>query len=552
MESQAFVLCDNVVKIYKVANLEVVALQGLDLEVARGEMMALIGSSGSGKSTLLNMIGGLTAPSAGMVRVGGLDLPKMDRRRREQYKRKTVGFLWQQPGRNLLPYLSALENVEMPMLLNGQEGRKRRRRAIELLEMVDLADRAHFRPDRLSGGQQQRVALAVALANNPPLLLADEPTGQIDSKSSVQIFGALRRINETYGTTIIVVTHDPLVVKRVDRVVAISDGRTSAEIRRRNANGETVPEEEWVILDPAGRLQLPKLFVQTLSLRERVKVRLEPDHVSVWPRDGERGGEMAAPHVPSPLEKFVGTDRRFPARQTAAAVVTEGLCRTYESGVEKVRALRDVNLSLPVGSLSVVVGPSGSGKTTLLNLIAGLDEPTAGTVSLGGRSLASLSPREKIELRRQEIGFVHQTIGLLPFLSVEENVGVPLRLLRLANKERRARVAEALRLVGLLDRAGHRTYELSGGEQQRVAIARALVSWPSLILADEPTGQLDSRTGADIITLFREIVGQTGITVAIASHDPHVRQAADRVYELRDGELVGSHLPAGQNREGML
>jgi ABC-type lipoprotein export system ATPase subunit len=393
------------------------------------------------------------------------------------------------------------------------------------------------------------VALAVALANNPPLLLADEPTGQIDSKSSSQVFDALRRINEAYGTTIIVVTHDPLAVRRVDRVVAISDGRTSTEVRRRNADGGTAHEEEWVILDQAGRLQLPKLFLQTLSLGDRVKVRLEPDHVSVWPKDSERGTETAAPRTQSRLGTFMGANRWFPARQTtAAAVVTEGVSRTYESGAEKVWAVQDVSLSISAGSLSVVIGPSGSGKTTLLNLIAGLDEPTAGTVSISGHSLASMSPREKIELRRQKIGFVHQTIGLLPFLSVEENVGVPLRLLRLSNKERRACTSEALRLVGLSDRAKHRTYELSGGEQQRAAIARALVSQPSLILADEPTGQLDSQTGADIITLFREIAGQTGITVVIASHDPNVRQAADWVYELQDGQLAGSYQLTGQNR----
>jgi putative ABC transport system ATP-binding protein len=154
-------------------------------------------------------------------------------------------------------------------------------------------------------------------------------------------------------------------------------------------------------------------------------------------------------------------------------------------------------------------------------------------------------------LRRQEISFVHQTIGLLPFLSVEENVGIPLRLLRVLNDERRVRVSEVLRLVGLADRAKHRAYELSGGEQQRVAIARALVRRPSLILADEPTGQLDSRTGADIIALFREIVEETGVTVLIASHDPNVRQAADWVYELRDGRLAGSHQLAGQNQGEM-
>lgn len=539
MASQDFVLCDNLVKIYKVANLEVVALQGLDLEMARGEVMALIGPSGSGKSTLLNIIGALDTPSAGTVRVGGLDLPQMDRRQREQYMRKTVGFLWQQPGRNLLPYLSALENVEMPMLLNGQNRRERRRRALELLEMVDLVARIHFRPDRLSGGEQQRVGLAVALANNPPLLLADEPTGQIDSKSSNQVFAALRRINVALGTTIIVVSHDPLVVKRVDRVMAISDGRISTEIRRRNADGGTVHREEWVVVDQSGKLQLPELFVQTLSLRDRVKVRLEADHVSVWPKDGERDTRTESPGIQDRLEGGVGVDRWFPVGQTAAAtVVTEGLRRSYETGAETISVLRDVSLNLPAGSLSVVVGPSGSGKTTLLNLIAGLDEPTGGTVSIAGASLASMSAHHRTELRRQELGFVHQTIGLLPFLSVEENVGIPLRLLRVSNRERRSRTSEALRLVGLSARAKHRTYELSGGEQQRAAIARALVSRPSLILADEPTGQLDSQTGADIITLLREIVDRTGITIVIASHDVNVRQAADRVYELRDGQLV--------------
>jgi peptide/nickel transport system ATP-binding protein len=542
MEDQSFVLCDNLVKIYKVADLEVVALQGLDLEVPQGEVMALIGPSGSGKSTLLNIIGGLDDPSAGSVRVGGLDLPKMDRRQRERYKRQTVGFLWQQPGRNLLPYLSALENVEVPMLLGGQNARKRRRRATELLETVGLADRARFGPHRLSGGEQQRVALAVALANNPPLLLADEPTGQIDAQSANQVFDALRRINQVYGTTIVVVTHDALVVERVDRVVAISDGRTSAEIRR-DAGAGPASEEEWVVMDPSGRLQLPRLFIETLNLSDRVKVRLEPDHLSLWPREGPPGAAAPAPPLAGEL---VAAGRASPDEQAAgAAVVAQGLGRTYESGVEKVRALRDVSLNIAAGSLSVVVGPSGSGKTTLLNLIAGLDEPTAGTVSIAGHSLASLSARARIELRRRQIGFVHQTIGLLPFLSVEENVGVPLRLLRLSGRDRKARTAQALSLVGLSDRTQHRTYELSGGEQQRVAIARAMVTRPSLILADEPTGQLDSQTGAEIIALFRDIAEQTGITVVIASHDPKVRQAADWVYELQAGQLAGTHQPAG-------
>ncbi len=202
-------------------------------------------------------------------------------------------------------------------------------------------------------------------------------------------------------------------------------------------------------------------------------------------------------------------------------------------------ALRDVTLEISAGSLSALKGPSGSGKTTLLTLVAGLDEPTVGSVRFGERSLGEMSSQEKIELCRRQIGFVFQIFGLLPFLSVEENVQVPLRLLRTPRQEREVLVGEVLEMVGLSARARHRTYELSGGEQQRVAIARALVKRPTLILADEPTGQLDSLTGARIIALLKEIVAQTSVTVVVASHDPNVHEAADRLFELKDGRLVG-------------
>jgi ABC-type lipoprotein export system ATPase subunit len=289
------IVCDGLVKIYKVAELEVVALQGLDLEVERGEMMALVGASGSGKTTLLNILGGLDAPTAGKVWVDGLDLLGLGERERTRYKREQVGFVWQQMARNLIPYLTAQENVELPMLLRGTRGRKRAARALDLLEMVGLAERRKHRPDRLSGGEQQRVAIAVALANDPPLLLADEPTGQVDSQTAADIFETLRRINRATGVTIIVVTHDPNIAQAVDRVVGIRDGRTSTEIRRRRDDtGRTLLEEEWVLLDRAGRMQLPKPFVETLDMKDRVKVQLESEHVSVWPewtQQDPAGGE---------------------------------------------------------------------------------------------------------------------------------------------------------------------------------------------------------------------------------------------------------------------
>jgi ABC-type lipoprotein export system ATPase subunit len=290
---EALIVCDNLVKIYKVADLEVVALQGLDLLVEAGEFIALVGASGSGKSTLLNILAGLDVPSAGRAVVAGHVLGEMGTRERTEYRRSVIGFIWQQTARNLLPYLSAAENVEMPMLLQGHATEERRHRAVELLDLVGLADRATHRPDRLSGGEQQRVAIAVALANNPAVLLADEPTGELDSDTAQQVFALLSRLNRELGVTIVVVTHDPLVSERVQRTIAIRDGRTSTETLRRAAISDAgehhVVAEEYAVLDRVGRLQLPRAHVEALRLHRRVRVVLEDDHISIWP-DGRGDG----------------------------------------------------------------------------------------------------------------------------------------------------------------------------------------------------------------------------------------------------------------------
>jgi ABC-type lipoprotein export system ATPase subunit len=218
--------CDNLVKIYKVADLEVVALQGLDLHVEPAEMIALVGASGSGKSTLMNILGGLDVPSAGRAIVAGHDLTRMDGRARTRYRRRVVGFVWQQTERNLLGHLSASENVELPMLLDGIDARQRRQRASLLMDLVGVpAARRHGHPGELSGGEQQRVAVAIALANQPPVLLADEPTGELDGDTAAQLLTALRRVNAELRTTIVIVTHDPLVSDHVQRTIAIRDGR---------------------------------------------------------------------------------------------------------------------------------------------------------------------------------------------------------------------------------------------------------------------------------------------------------------------------------------
>ncbi|MFI9582023.1 ABC transporter ATP-binding protein [Streptomyces sp. NPDC052236] len=301
----ALITCDRLVRIFSdrgsggrppgkhsaTDGVEVQALQGLDLLVKEGELMALVGASGSGKSTLMNILAGLDVPTAGAAKVAGCDLLAMDAVSRLRYRRDVVGFVWQQTARNLLPYLTAAQNVALPMQLRGRS-KKKTQRAESLLSMLGVADCRDRRPRQLSGGQQQRVAIAVALANSPSVLLADEPTGELDSATGEQVFAAFRRANEELGTTIVIVTHDQAVAGEVRRTVAIRDGRTSSEVLRRTevdatTGQESVVAREYAMLDRAGRLQLPAEYTGALGMEHRVALELERDHIGVWPDDDQ-------------------------------------------------------------------------------------------------------------------------------------------------------------------------------------------------------------------------------------------------------------------------
>jgi ABC-type lipoprotein export system ATPase subunit len=282
----ALIMCDRLVRIYASDGIEVQALQGLDLLVAEGELTAIVGASGSGKSTLMNILAGLDTPTAGVARVAGHDLGTMTSRDRLVYRRATVGFIWQQTFRNLLPYLTAVQNVTMPMRFAGLPHRQRARRAGELLELLGLAHCAARTPAQMSGGEQQRTAIATALANQPRVLLADEPTGELDSATAGEVFAALQTANRDLGVTVLVVTHDPAVSTQVRRTIAIRDGRTSSETLRHGdagdggAGGHAV---EYAVLDRAGRIQLPREMTDALGMKDRVRLEQEPGHIAVWP-----------------------------------------------------------------------------------------------------------------------------------------------------------------------------------------------------------------------------------------------------------------------------
>ena len=230
-ETGPYIRCEDLFKIYKVADLEVVALRGLDLKVERGEVIAIVGASGSGKSTLLNILAGYDTPSAGRVAVGDRDLLRMTGKEVELYRREEVGFIWQQTSRNMFPYLSAVENVALPMMLTNTPSGNRQKRAEELMDMVGLGHRMGHTPEKLSGGEQQRVAVARALAAEPGLLLADEPSGNLDAQTSEELHDLLFRLRESQGLGMVLVTHNKELAGRADRILELKDGQLHDAVR---------------------------------------------------------------------------------------------------------------------------------------------------------------------------------------------------------------------------------------------------------------------------------------------------------------------------------
>ena len=282
----AYIECSGLFKIYKAADLEVVALRGLELTVKKSEIIAIVGASGSGKSTLLNILAGYDAPSAGTIRVGDYDLLQMTNKEVVQYRRHEVGFIWQETSRNLFPYLTTLENVELPMVIAGSPESERKKRAQELLDIVGLGDRSNHKPAELSGGEQQRVAIAVGLSNNPPLLLADEPTGELDDQTGKEVLELLNKVSQDLGTTILIVTHDPAIATSVQRAIAIRDGKTSTETTRdisyeRKLNGETTNTEEFLLIDTAGSVQIPRDVLNKLNIERKVRVDIKDGKVTL-------------------------------------------------------------------------------------------------------------------------------------------------------------------------------------------------------------------------------------------------------------------------------
>jgi ABC-type lipoprotein export system ATPase subunit len=484
----------------------VAALRGLTLAVERGELCVVLGPSGAGKSTLVRVVAGLERPSAGTALVDGLDVGAAPAHVVARHRARVVGYADQHYWRALSAELTAEALVGLPLGLRGVAGSERSRRSRELLERVGLLDRASALPGELSGGEQQRIALCAALAASPALLVADEPTGELDEETAAGVLALLASLAREEGSAALVVSHDPASAAIADRVVHVRDGRVGEE---------RTGDEETVVIGRGGWLRVPEESLRAAGIAERALLRHRPGVVELHPVVGDEAADVVLHEAPV----------------TAAGVLVEARGVTRRYGHET--ALERFDGTFPAGTLTVVTGPSGSGKSTLLALLAGLDTPDEGEIVVDGTVLSSLDRDGRAAFRRDHIGVVGQLPGLSGVLTARENVELTLTLREVDGLEARERAMDALAVVGLAEHSERAVDRLSAGERERVALARAIAGRPAVLVADEPTARLDSVNTLAVGGLLADLAREHGTTVICASHDPILVTLAGQELALR-------------------
>ncbi len=530
--SEPAVFLREVFCVHRTSEGDSAALQGTNLELGTGELLCVLGPSGAGKSTLLRVIAGLQEPSAGVVRVLGRDIGREPARVRARLRHRQIGFLGQRAESTLPPDLSAAETVGLPLALRGVGSRSRRARVRELLDAAALAERADALPDELSGGERQRVALCAALAHRPSLLLADEPTGELDDDSAVGIRRLIAELARAHGTSVVVVSHDPSTAEIADRAVRIRDGRV-VEDRR---HGESA-----LIVGRGGWLRLPSELLERAGIGERAHAALLDGGVMLRPAGAAGAAQTSGASRTDPPPARIDAPPAPSARAgrsaaegswTPARVQLREVSRGHGRGAGRRAVIERLTVAFTPGRMTVVSGRSGAGKTTLLGLIGGLDRADHGEVLIDGSSLGDWDAERLAALRRARIGYLPQEPTPVGFLSAEENVVLALRLRGWDPWAAAERAAVALVRVGLADRARQRVFRLSAGEAQRVALARALASARGLLIVDEPTSRLDESNAARVAELLVEAAAADRQTVICATHDPELIARADEVLRL--------------------
>ncbi len=507
----------DVFSVHRTNEGDAAALQGAALTVIRGETLCVLGPSGAGKTTLLRVIAGLQTPSAGAVRVLGQDIGRASARTRARIRHASMGLLGQHSGSALSPDLALRDCVGLPLAVRGARRGERRRRAAELLEAAGLLDRAGALPHALSGGERQRAALCLAIAHRPALLLADEPTGELDAANGQAMLGLIGELARAEGTTVIVASHDPAAASAADRSVRMRDGRIVEELGDAPGGG-------GIVVGRSGWLSLPPALLREAGIDERAQVRMTEGGLLVSAAGTTPSGETvtAPPSLPTSA----------PASWTPATIELRDIVRTRGHGRAQRTVLRGLTQCLAAGRVNAVAGASGSGKTTLVRLVAGLDRPDSGAILFDGHDLAADDAESLAALRRRRIGYLAQEPAPVRFLSAEENIVLALRTRGWDEPEARAQAARALARVGLTERARQRAGRLSAGEAQRLALARALASARGLLIVDEPTSRLDEANATMTAELLSAAARDDGQTVLCATHDERLLALADHVVDL--------------------
>ena len=499
--------------VYPSATGGVAALRGLTLSIEGGEICVVLGPSGSGKTTLLRVLAGLERPSAGTIHVAGLDVGHAPAWQVAGHRSRVLGYADQHYWRALAGELTVEELVAVPLGLLSVPPAERRVRAHELLERVGLEDRAGAHPHELSGGEQQRVALCAAVAHRPRLLIADEPTGELDAETADDVYRLLEELAREHGAAAVLVSHDPASTRIADRVVHLRDGRISEEQQE---------GEQAVVIGEGGWLRVPEELLHAAGIGGRALVRSRDGIVELHPA----GSDGRRPDAPAP--KVSGA--------RGGVLEVRGVSRSFGAQV----ALRDVDAEFRPGDLTVVTGPSGSGKSTLLGLLSGLDVPDGGEVVLDGVLVSGLDREGRAAFRRERISVVLQDLLLAGFLTARETVELGLAARGVATEGAHERARDALASVGLAEHADRPVENLSAGQRERVVLARAFAARPAVVVADEPTARLDATTTLAVGQLLASLARRTQTTVVCATHDPLLIGLADREVRLRASSALAS------------
>jgi ABC-type lipoprotein export system ATPase subunit len=507
----------DVTKVYPTGDGSFTALDGISMDVFGGEFLGITGKSGAGKTTLLNMISGVSEITAGEVLYfdpgrsadeqppAPMSVHLLDEDSKAAWRGDQLGIIYQ--SFELMPSLNLVENVMLPQDFSGvYHPSISKERALALLELVEIAEHAYKVPAHISGGQKQRVAIARALVNDPPLIIADEPTGNLDTTTAETIFRIFEKL-VAQGKTILMVTHDNTLADRFSRRLGLVDGRLEGASAGSNQG-------------------LPDMFGSNDD---------EPVDIDIVSTTNPFGNGGKPSDVLETRSNGNGSRKIKPDQP---AIRLQEVAKTYSNAAGEFTALKGIDLTFDYGQFVSIVGKSGCGKSTLLNMITGIDHPTSGKVIVGGENIYQMSESQRALWRGLNVGIVFQFFQLLPTLTLLENTMLPMDYCGVYDfKERPGRAMELLRMVGLSEHAHKLPSNVSSGQQQSAAIARALATDPPIILADEPTGNLDSHSAKIIMDLFEDLAAD-GKTILIVTHDPSLTKLTDQTIILSDGEVI--------------